>query len=148
MTPLRLGLRVIKPKTTEIIPAGGIQQQVDQRLADFAGEMIDVMASYPAQLPPARGRRRYRRTGGLARGWKVTTRKRNFIEVANAVDHAVYAQGPPNGAPGRRQTAVMRARHWQNITTESARVWAKHRPGIASIFVQPRGRGISFRRLR
>ena len=104
-------------------------------LAGFAGDMIRAMANYPAQQPTS-----YRRTGNLGRGWKIGRRVRSrqttSIEVLNRVRYAVRVQGPRRGRKGRRQTAAMRQRGWPDITTESKRVWRRHRPGIIRIITQ------------
>jgi hypothetical protein len=103
----------------------------------FAGDMIRSMADYPGQQRTVSG---YRRTGGLGRGWKIGRRRRGktvtSIEVLNRVRYAVHVQGPRRGAKGRRQTREMRRRGWPNITTESKRVWRRHRPGIVRIITQ------------
>lgn len=104
-------------------------------LVGFAGDMIRAMANYPTQQPTS-----YRRTGNLGRGWKIGRRVRarqtTSVEVLNRVSYAAHVQGPRKGRKGRRQTAVMRRKGWPNITTESKRVWRKHRPGIVRIITQ------------
>lgn len=125
----------------------------------FAGDMIRAMANYPQQETTTgasvslgarfgnrkrkgskTGRKGYKRTGTLGRGWKIGRRRRGAtitsIEVLNRVAYAVHVQGPRKGQKGRRQTADMRRRGWPNITSESRRVWRKHRPGIIRIINQ------------
>lgn len=149
-------VRAIVPTRATI--NGDVQRLIDRQLRQtgFAGGMIRRMADYPEQQPPfgaaqslgiragARtrkrsrvGRKPYRRTGTLGRGWRMRNARPGSIEVSNRVPYTVYVEGPPDGAPrGGRQTAVMRAKGWQNIRVESAAEWATHRPIIIEILTQ------------
>ncbi len=155
-----LSVRAITPRNDPMATTK-VFKLVERHLGQlgFAGDMIRAMADYPqqetatgaAQSLGARfgakkrkgskvGRKGYKRTGTLGRGWKIGRRRRGrtitSIEVINRVRYAVHVQGPRRGAKGRRQTADMRRRGWPNITTESKRVWRKHRVNIIRIITQ------------
>lgn len=128
----------------------------------FAGDVIGDLADYPPQQPRrgerqsigGRGnpagrkrafiRRSYRRTGRLGKGWRFgpgngRVRRRGndlIVEVLNRVPYAIHAQGPRPGLKNRRQTDLMYARRWPNVTEVSRRRWREHRMIIVRILAQ------------
>lgn len=147
----------------QIVATDNIQALVEQYLgaAGFAGAVAARMADYPQQLPAFGsgqslgksfgsrvkrrrrvGRRLYRRTGRYGRDWgpniRVRRRGADFIaETSNHVPYAVFVGGPRTGSgPGRRQTAVMRARGWPNITDVTRSEWRNFGPRVVRVFTQ------------
>lgn len=126
----------------------------------WAGGMLRRMKEYPPQQPPygaaqslgrragartsrrARvGRKPYRRTGTLGRGWRptklgVAEGGAMVSEVANAVPYTVFVQGDPNGPQGARQTEVMQSKGWQNIVAEGREEAAIWKPLLIRIATQ------------
>ncbi len=133
-------LRPILPKKA-IIEVRRIDVNVHRDLRAFGVDIESKMERYPPALPwksrpPKRGLRKGirrmgvgKRTGRLAKGWAGALRMSRFkVEVVNPVSYGVYVQGRvPGSGKGRRQTAVMRARGWQNITSVSKATWPKYR---------------------
>ncbi|KKM07536.1 hypothetical protein LCGC14_1732910 [marine sediment metagenome] len=139
----------------QAIGTANLEALIDVQLAQsgFAGNMIREMADYPAAKPwkgptPKKGLRKGgRRTGGLGRGWKLSTHKRGrLIIVDNKVVYGIHVQGPRPGKRGKRQTKVMRDRNWPNITDTTKRVWRAPRRAIIRI-LQQRDSRIRRRRL-
>lgn len=141
MSPMRVV--AIRPRG-EIIATQNLQKLIDAELGlrGFAGEMIRVMADYPAFIPwtstpPKSGPRRGgRRTGNLGRGWRMRRTAALAYEVTNRVPYVGFVQGFRRGRP--RQTAVARSRNWQQIDTETQRVWHRrgYRRNIVRILTQ------------
>lgn len=138
------GLRIIAlPPPRDLLHVSLIQTNVSRQLAGFTTDTISRMAKYPPQQPTP-----YVRTGDLGRNWKakLSGARNGRVEVFNNVNrssgkgrkrrfYAVYAQGPSassdlNAGPGTRQTAVMKAKGWQNITDVANELWEKRIPGI------------------
>lgn len=138
--------RALSIANTPAIKAG-----IQRELVSFAQDMVEAMAKYPPQEPTP-----YVRTGNLGRRWRFQPKPPSAIEVFNDAagggtrrkgkrrrpsrtrrrPYAVYVQGPvPGEGIGRRQTAVMRNKGWQNISEESKRVFDRHKGRIARVVV-------------
>lgn len=124
-----LRLIAIVPKSTKILDVERSGLAISREMVAFGADMQQAMAKYPPQQPTT-----YRRTGGLGRGWQVSTRREMGVvvevQVFNRVPYSPYVQGTRSGKKGERQTKVMRGKGWQNITTTSQIVWKRHRAGV------------------
>lgn len=150
---LGVSLRPILPRGKVFDPAG-VADAVDRELqTTFAGNVIRRMSDYPPQETTwgagqslgkkfgaskrkrARtGRKGYRRTGRYGRNWRISGRRRGYVEVSDPVEYAVYVGGPKEGPKGGRQARAMGRRGWTRIDTVVAEEWPKSRARIVAIF--------------
>lgn len=124
----------IRPKKPVIPNIARIDGNVHRDLRDFGVKMQSQMEHYPTarpwKNPPKSGLRRGgKRTGRLRGGWATGLRMSRFrMDLVNQVPYGMPVQGyVPGYGKGRRQSAVMRARGWQNISTEVKKTWPTYR---------------------
>lgn len=144
-------LRLIAIQPSRLPMADNTMELVEAQIGalGFARDVINDLANYPpaqpwTSRPPRTGPRAGgRRTGTLGRNWRLPSSLRTVrrgterrVEVVNLTEYAVYVQGPPDGPEGARQTPVMAARNWPNITEVAQRRWAEHEGVVVRIITQ------------
>ena len=133
---------------TPLVPKGPVvdlrvPNRVDRVMRQAGGKLVALRKTYPPALPwtsrpPRTGPRAGgRRTGQLARGWRVRFGRGSF-DVWNPVLYAGYVQGFSTGAKGKRQTSVMRNRRWRNFNEDIGRLNLTLKPGLRKAFKQSR----------
>lgn len=125
-------LRPIVPKKP---PAQYDRGQIQAALQKFAIDLVGEMGKYPPWMPwkrpPKKGPYKDgKRTGSLMRGWLYSDLRPESVLIVNAVPYAGSVQGYRAGAKGQRQTAIMAARGWQNLSDRAKEVWQRHLPNI------------------